>query len=180
MTDTSTTRGSGGPSGPGGPISALDDRLDGVAGLAALVLAVNVAGAVPAVVGGPDSTWFAALTKPAIYPPSWLFGVVWTALFTLSGVAVWLLVRAEPSRARRLALGAFVFQFAFNVAWTPTFFAFQRIAAALAIIVVLALALAGTIVAFARVDRRAAALLVPYLAWVCFAAVLNYRFLALN
>ncbi|QZY00643.1 TspO/MBR family protein [Halobaculum rubrum] len=180
MTDTTTTRGSSGPRGPGGPISALDDRLDGLVGLAALILAVNVAGAVPAVLGGPDSAWFAALTKPAIYPPSWLFGVVWTALFTLSAVAVWLLVRAEPSAARRLALGAFVLQFAFNVAWTPTFFAFQRIAAALAIIVVLAVLLAGTVAAFARVDRRAAALLVPYLAWVCFAAVLNYRFLALN
>lgn len=177
MTDTSTTRGSG---DSGGPISALDERLDGFVGLVALVLAVNVAGAVPAVVGGPDSAWFAALTKPAIYPPSWLFGVVWTALFTLSAVAVWLLVRAEPSRARRLALGAFVLQFAVNVAWTPTFFAFQRIAAALAIIVVLAVLLAGTVVAFARVDRRAAALLLPYLAWVCFAAVLNYRFIALN
>lgn len=174
MTDTSTTR------GPGGPISALDDRLDGLVGLAALILAVNVVGAVPALVGGPNSAWFEALTKPALYPPPWLFGVVWTALFTLSGAAVWLLVRAEPSGARRLALGAFVLQFAFNVAWTPTFFAFQRIAAALAIIVVLALVLAATIAAFARVDRRAAALLVPYLAWVCFAAVLNYRFLVLN
>ncbi|MXR41706.1 tryptophan-rich sensory protein [Halobaculum sp. WSA2] len=177
MADTSTTRGSG---GSGGPISGLDERLDGFLGLVALVLAVNVAGAVPAVVGGPDSAWFAALTKPAIYPPSWLFGVVWTGLFTLSAVAVWLLVRAEPSRARRLALGAFVLQFAVNVAWTPTFFAFQRIAAALAIVVVLAVLLAGTVVAFARVDRRAAALLLPYLAWVCFAAVLNYRFIALN
>ncbi|GAA0214995.1 TspO/MBR family protein [Halobaculum roseum] len=164
----------------GGPISGLDDRLDGLVGLAALVLAVNVVGAVPAVLGGPDSAWFAALTKPEIYPPGWLFGVVWTALFTLSGVALWLLVRAEPSGARRLAFGAFVLQFGFNVAWTPTFFALQEIAAALAIVVALAVLLAGTIAAFARVDRRAAALLVPYLAWVCFAAVLNYRFLVLN
>ena len=149
MTDTSTTRDSG------GPVSALDDRLDGLVGLVALVLAVNVAGAVPAVIGGPDSAWFAALSKPAIYPPSWLFGVVWTALFTLSAVAVWLLLRAGPSRARRIALGAFVLQFAVNVTWTPTFFAFQELAAALAIIVVLAVLLAGTVVAFARVDRRA-------------------------
>ncbi|MFC7071093.1 TspO/MBR family protein [Halobaculum lipolyticum] len=163
-----------------GPLSGLDDRLDGVVGLVALVLLVNVVGGVPAVLGGPGSAWFEALVKPAIYPPSWLFGVVWTALFTLSGAALWLVVRAEPSAARRLALGAFVLQFAFNVAWTPTFFAFQRIDLALGVIVVLAALLAGTVAAFARVDRRAAALLVPYLAWVCFAAVLNYRFLVVN
>jgi tryptophan-rich sensory protein len=177
MNDTSTsspTRGSG------GPLSGLDDRLDSLVGLGALVLAVNVVGGVPALIGGPDSAWFAALTKPAIYPPSWLFGVVWTALFSLCGAALWLLVRAEPSGARRLAFGAFVVQFAVNIAWTPTFFAFQQIAAALAIIVALAVLLAGTVAAFARVDRRAAALLLPYLAWVCFAAVLNYRFLVLN
>ncbi|MFC6786982.1 TspO/MBR family protein [Halobaculum halobium] len=163
-----------------GPLSALDDRLDGLVGLAALVVLVNVAGAVPALLGGPSSAWFEALTKPALYPPPWLFGVVWTALFTLSGAAVWLVVRAEPSGARRLAFAAFVVQFVFNVAWTPTFFAFQEIAAALGVIVALAVLLAGTVGAFARVDRRAAALLVPYLAWVCFAAVLNYRFLVLN
>ncbi|MFC7097453.1 TspO/MBR family protein [Halobaculum marinum] len=163
-----------------GPLSGLDDRLDGLFGLVALVLLVNVVGGVPAVLGGPDSAWFDALVKPAIYPPSWVFGVVWTTLFTLTGAAVWLLVRADASPERRVALGAFVLQFVFNVAWTPTFFALEQIGLALGIIVVLAVLLAGTVAAFARVDRRAAVLLVPYLAWVCFAAVLNYRFLVLN
>ncbi|WP_435063524.1 TspO/MBR family protein [Halobaculum sp. EA56] len=165
---------------PSGPRSGLDDRLDGLPGLLALVVAVNAVGAAPALLGGPDSAWFDALTKPALYPPSWSFGAVWTALFTLSAVAVWLLVRAEPTDARRLALAAFGAQFAVNLAWTPTFFTLRQIAPALGVIVVLAVLLAGTVAAFARVDRRAAALLVPYLAWVCFAAVLNYRFLVLN
>lgn len=176
MTDTSPTadrRGSG-------PLAGVADRLDGPLGLLVLVVAVNAVGAAPAVLGGPDTAWFEALTKPALYPPSWLFGVVWTVLFTLSGIAVWLLLRADASPARRRALAAFVLQFAFNVAWTPTFFTFRLIGPALAVIVALAVALTGTVVAFARVDRRAAALLVPYLAWVCFAAVLNYRFLVVN
>jgi tryptophan-rich sensory protein len=69
---------------------------------------------------------------------------------------------------------------AVNVAWTPVFFALEAIAAALAVIGLLAVLVAATIVAFDRVDRRAAALLVPYLLWVSFAAVLNYRFLQLN
>ncbi|WP_277554376.1 TspO/MBR family protein [Halobaculum limi] len=163
-----------------GPLAGLDDRLDGLLGLAALVLAVNVVGGVPAVLGGPDSAWFEALTKPALYPPPWLFGVVWTTLFTLTGAAVWLLVRADASPERRVAFGAFVLQFAFNVAWTPAFFQFQQIGVALGIIAVLVVLLTGTVVAFARVDRRAAALLVPYLAWVSFATVLNYQFLVLN
>jgi tryptophan-rich sensory protein len=80
----------------------------------------------------------------------------------------------------RVALGLFALQMALNVAWTPTFFRFRSIAGGLAVIVALWLALVPTAWAFARVNRRAGALLVPYLAWVAFAALLNYRILALN
>jgi tryptophan-rich sensory protein len=152
------------------------------------VLLVNLVGAAPAVLSGPGSPWFQALAKPAIYPPPWVFGVVWTALFTLLGVAValvWLAGDAsEPAdgqwSARRAALAAFVGQMVLNVAWTPAFFAAENLLAGLVVIVALWPAVVATIWAFDRVDRRAAALLVPYLAWVTFAAVLNYRFLALN
>ncbi|MFC4356986.1 TspO/MBR family protein [Halobium salinum] len=144
------------------------------------VVLVNLVGAAPALLAGPDSAWFASLEKPALYPPPATFGIVWTTLFTLSGVALWLVWSAPASSARRTALVAFVAQFALNLAWTPTFFAAQQLLAGLAVIVALAVVLALTIVAFARVDRRAALLLVPYLAWVCFAALLNYRFLVLN
>lgn len=162
--------------------SATDrfDRRDLLWALAAIV-SINVLGGLPAVLGGPNSAWFEALTKPTVYPPGWLFGVVWTLLFTLMGVAVFLVARQGlDERPVRVALGLFALQFAFNIAWTPTFFAFQRLLAALGVIVVLALLLVATIWAFDRVDRRAAALLVPYLAWVLFAAVLNYQFWALN
>jgi tryptophan-rich sensory protein len=159
-------------------VPSLPNRSEALGALG-FVVAVNVLGAVPALVAGPDSTWFRALEKPALYPPPVVFGVVWTVLFTLMAVALWLVWRRD-AEGRRLAIGLFVVQMAVNVAWTPVFFALESIAAALAVIGLLAVLVAATIVAFDRVDRRAAALLVPYLLWVCFAAVLNYRFLQLN
>lgn len=158
-------------------------RLDrGDAGRALLAaLAVNVVGAVPAILGGPDSAWFASLEKPALFPPTWVFGVVWTILFTLMGVALYLVARRGlDRRAVRVAVGLFALQMAFNVAWTPVFFALQRPLSALGIIVVLDGLLAATIAAFARVERVAATLLVPYLLWALFATLLNYQFWALN
>lgn len=144
------------------------------------VLLVNLVGAAPAVLAGPGSAWFAALEKPALYPPPATFGVVWTLLFTLQGIALWLVWSSPASRARTVALAAFVGQFALNVAWTPTFFGARMLLAGFVVIVALGVVLLPTVAAFARVDRRAGALLLPYLAWVCFAALLNYRFLALN
>jgi len=149
--------------------------------LVALIVGINVVGAVPAILGGPDSTWFASLEKPALFPPTWAFGVVWTLLFSLMGVAVYLVAREGLDRRPvRIALGAFALQMVFNVAWTPVFFAFQQQLAALGVIAVLDVLVIGTIVAFDRVDRRAAALLIPYLLWALFATVLNYQFWALN
>jgi tryptophan-rich sensory protein len=156
------------------------DRRSLLQALGAVVL-VNLLGGTPAVLGGPDSAWFAALTKPALFPPTWLFGIVWTLLFSLLGIAVFLVAREGlGERQVRVALGLFALQFAFNIAWTPTFFTLQQPLAALGVIIVLDVLLVPTIWAFDRVDRRAALLLVPYLAWVLFATVLNYQFWALN
>ncbi|PSP94619.1 tryptophan-rich sensory protein [Halobacteriales archaeon QS_4_62_28] len=156
------------------------DRRSLLSALATVVL-VNILGGAPAVLGGPDSAWFDALTKPALYPPSWLFGVVWTLLFTLLGVAVFLVAREGlGQRQVRVALGLFALQFVFNIAWTPTFFTLQQPLAALGVIAVLDVLLLPILWAFDRVDRRAALLLVPYLAWVLFATVLNYQFWVLN
>ena len=148
-------------------------------GLLAAVVLVNVVGSAPAALGGPGSSWFQSLAKPAIYPPPWLFGVVWPLLFTLLGVALYLVWRADHP-GRRLALGLFVAQMVFNVAWTPVFFRAQNLALALGVIGALLLLAVPTAVAFGRVERTAGLLVVPYLLWVTFAAVLNYRFLALN
>ena len=158
--------------------SRLPDR-DGLLRAIGFVLLVNVVGSVPGVLSSPDSAWFRALEKPAFYPPEIAFPVVWTALFTLLGVALWLVWRADGP-GRRLALGLFAVQMALNVAWTPVFFSAQELFAGLVVIVALWGLLVATIVAFRRVDRRAAALLVPYLLWVTFAAVLNVELWRLN
>ncbi|MFC7140709.1 TspO/MBR family protein [Halosimplex aquaticum] len=167
--------------------SGRNDRRSALAVVAGIVL-VNVVGAAPAVLSGPGSAWFQALAKPAIYPPPWLFGVVWTLLFTLMGVALALVWLSDGTgdgdgagwSARRLALALFAGQMALNVAWTPAFFAAENLLAELVVIIALWPAVVATIWAFGRVDRRAALLLVPYLAWVTFAAALNYQFWALN
>ena len=159
-------------------MTALPDRTATLRALGFVVL-VNVVGAAPALLTGPDSAWFRALEKPALYPPPAVFGVVWTIVFTLSGVALWLVWRSEAD-GRRLAIGLFVLQMAVNVAWTPVFFALEALGTALVVIGLLVVLVAATIVAFDRVDRRAAALLVPYLLWVAFATVLNYRIWQLN
>ncbi|WP_254271423.1 TspO/MBR family protein [Haloarcula marina] len=151
-----------------------------IPGVVAAIVLVNVVGGAPAALGGPDSAWFQSLVKPGIYPPSWLFGVVWTTLFTLIGVALYIVWDSERTGTRRLALALFVGQMVLNVAWTPIFFQARNLTLALGVILALFALLVPTTGAFARVDRRAGLLLVPYLLWVAFAALLNYRFLVLN
>lgn len=148
--------------------------------LAAAVL-INLIGALGVPFTTPDSAWFQALDKPWFYPPNATFGIVWTLLFSLMGIAVYLVYRQGlENRAVKFALGLFAVQMVFNVAWSPTFFAAQELLLALFVILVLWVLIVGTIAAFDRVDRRAALLLVPYLAWVTFAAVLNYSLWQLN
>ncbi|WP_226039910.1 TspO/MBR family protein [Natrinema sp. DC36] len=145
----------------------------------AFVLLVNLIGGLPGVFSSPATPWFRSLEKPWFYPPGIAFPVVWTLLFTLLGVALWLVWRSDAA-GRRLALGLFAGQMLFNVVWTPAFFALELPLVALGVIGVLWILVVGTILAFRRVDRRAAALLVPYLAWVTFAAVLNFELWRLN
>lgn len=145
--------------------------------------------AVPAVVllgflsgqfGGAGSAWFQDLEKPEIFPdPKW-FGIVWTILYAMMGLALALVGSAWGARGRMVAILAFIVQFALNLAWSPTFFAAHQIGTALGILAALGIAIAVTIVLFSRVRMLAGFLLIPYLAWVAFAGVLNYEFLRLN
>ena len=121
----------------------------------------------------PPGAWYATLDKPPWTPPSWLFGPVWTALYMAMGLAAWGVWRAGSGRPRRQALAAFGVQLALNALWTPVFFGLHRPGSALLVIGLLLVAIAVTIVLFGRIRRWAAALLVPYLAWVAFATALN-------
>ena len=137
-----------------------------------LVLAVNLLGAMPAVFVGSDTGW---IDRPSFYPPEILFPIVWTLLFTLMGLALFVVWRrGTPGRDRSVAFAAFGIQFVLNLAWTPVFFGLQRPGTGLVVIVALWFAIAATIAAFDRISRLAAGLLVPYLLWVSFAVVLNY------
>ncbi len=124
--------------------------------------------------------WYAALRKPAWNPPAWVFGPVWTALYTMMAVAAWLVWRRGGFAAQRRALALFLVQLALNAAWTPLFFGLRRPGLAFAEILLFWLALAATLLAFRPVSRGAAWLLAPYLAWVSFAAVLNFTLWRLN
>lgn len=125
---------------------------------------------------GPGNPWFDSLVKPAIYPPSAAFGIVWTILYILMGLALALVVAARGAPGRNLALGLFAVQLALNLAWSPLFFGARQITGALVLILVLDVAVIATIVQFRKVRGMAAALLVPYLAWILFATFLTYEF----
>lgn len=129
---------------------------------------------------GPENPWFAALDKPALYPPPATFGIVWSVLYVLIGVAVAMVASARGAPGRGIAVAVFALQLVLNLAWSPVFFGLHRMTAALGIIGAMIPLTLAMIALFWRIRPTAGALLLPYLAWICFASVLNYQFLALN
>ena len=129
---------------------------------------------------GPDNPWFAGLVKPAIYPQPQVFGIVWSVLYALMGLALAVIMSARGAWGRGQAVVAFIVQLLINLAWSPVFFAAHQIAGALVVIGVLDVALIVTIRLFWRVRPLAGALLLPYLAWILFATLLNWQFLQAN
>jgi benzodiazapine receptor len=121
----------------------------------------------------PPGEWYAALNKPSWNPPSWVFGPVWSTLYVMMAVSAWR-VWCRGGFARQLRpLTVFLVQLALNALWSPLFFGLKQPGVAFAGIIALWLAIACTIAVFWREHRTAAWLLVPYLAWVSFASVLN-------
>lgn len=127
----------------------------------------------------PAGPWFEALAHPTFRPPNKVFGPVWTTLYALMAFAIWR-VESLPVRAAPKARTLFAIQLALNFLWTPVFFGMHAPGLALAVIVLLAFAILATIVVFMRLDRTAALLLLPYLAWVTFASMLNGAYVLLN
>lgn len=124
--------------------------------------------------------WYAALLKPSWNPPAWLFGPAWTLLYITMAVAAWLVWREGGWKAQGRTLGLFLLQWLLNALWTPLFFGLHRPGLAFTEIILLWLAIAATLVSFWRVRQVAGVLLVPYLAWVSFAAALNFTIWRLN
>lgn len=125
-------------------------------------------------------SWYSTLTKPVFSPPNWVFGPVWTTLYALMGIAGYLLWTSKKSKQRTNALFAFGMQLALNGAWTPLFFGAKQLELAFIEILLLWGTIAITIRYSWRVQRLAAYLLLPYLAWVSFATLLNGALVWLN
>lgn len=146
----------------------------------AAIVGCNAVGLLGALVTSTDTAWYQSLEKPAFQPPGYVFGPVWTILYTAMGIALFRVIERSEHPGARGAIVAFAIQLALNGIWSPTFFGFQAVGAALVVIAALLVALSLTTKRFLAVDRVAGLLLLPYLAWVAFATVLTASILALN
>ncbi|MET4422216.1 TspO/MBR family protein [Bradyrhizobium sp. 956_D2_N1_5] len=138
----------------------------GVVGIGWLIGATNLPG-----------EWYAALAKPGFVPPNWAFPVAWTILYIMIAVAGWRTFRREPSGR---AMQVWAAQLALNFVWSPVMFTMHQIGAALVILICLFVAIVTYISLETSRDRLAAALFVPYAAWVAFAGLLNGAIWRLN
>jgi len=125
------------------------------------------------------STWYLTLEKPPFNPPSWVFAPVWTTLYALMGISAYL-VFFSGKKESRFALVVFALQLALNTLWSLAFFGLQSPLYGLVVIAALWLAIVWTMLRFYNISKNATYLLVPYILWVSFAAVLNYSIWALN
>lgn len=124
-------------------------------------------------------TWYATLNKPVFSPPNWVFGPAWTILYILMGISLYL-VWTSKGKLKQNAFNLFFAQLGLNVLWSIFFFGMKNPTLALVDIVALWIAIFLTIKSFYRINRLAGNLLIPYLLWVSFAAVLNLAIVMLN
>ncbi|MFM9828942.1 MAG: TspO/MBR family protein [Sphingomonas sp.] len=129
---------------------------------------------------GANNRWYQALVKPDLTPPDWVFPVAWSALYVMMGLALSIVVYARGARLRGLAILSFAGQLAVNLVWSPIFFGAHQVLNALIIIVVMFVLALATTLLFGRIRSAAAWLMVPYLVWIMFAGVLNFRIHQLN
>lgn len=125
-------------------------------------------------------TWYAGLNKPSFNPPNWLFGPVWTSLYTMMGIAFYLIWKQPATDSRKKAIQLFIIQFVLNFFWSIIFFSLHAIAAALIEIIVMWVFILLTILQFSKLSKTAAWLMVPYIAWVSFATLLTASIWKLN
>lgn len=149
-------------------------------GLAAWLVLTFSAAAIGAFASAQAGAFYMQLVRPAWAPPAWLFGPVWSALYLLMAVAAWLVWREHGWRGAGAALGLFIVQLVANALWTWLFFVWHQGAWAFAEVLLLWGLIVGTLIAFWRLKKIAAALLVPYLVWVSFASALTLAMWKLN
>ena len=150
--------------------------------LIASILIVFIAGTIGSIATlSQIPTWYAALVKPSWAPPNWLFGPVWTTLYILIGIALFLVWKEGINRKDvKLAISVFVVQLVLNVLWSVIFFGYNSLLGGLIVIIILWIAILANIIFFYRVSKSAGLLLVPYIVWVSIASYLNYSVYLLN
>jgi translocator protein len=124
--------------------------------------------------------WYAALNKPSFSPPNWLFGSVWTTLYILMGISLYLIWKQDKSKERDLTILSFIIQLTLNFAWSFIFFYFNRIGLALVEIILLWLGIIVMLIQFYKIKPVAAYINIPYLLWVSYATILNASYYFLN
>ena len=124
-------------------------------------------------------TWYAAINKPSFNPPNWIFAPVWNALFLLMGISLYL-VWINKSKLKKKAITLFGIQLGLNALWSIIFFGLHSPLAAFIEIIILWIAILLTIIYFYRISKTASYLLMPYIIWVSFAAVLNFFIFLIN
>lgn len=151
-------------------------------GAIASIAIAQVAGIIGAIsTASSVETWYPTLEKPWFTPPNWLFAPAWITLYTLMGIAAYLVWREGwGDSAVKVALVAYGIQLVFNAAWSPAFFGLRSPSIGLAVIVPLWFAIVATIYLFGRVSTTAAWLLAPYILWVTYATALNFEIWRLN
>ena len=148
--------------------------------LIGLVIVCNLIGAMGALWTASDGSWYRNINKPGFNPPNWIFGPVWTLLFILMGISLYLVYTSPSSKIRTIALILFAVQFVFNVLWSYLFFGINRPDLAFAEIIILLGLIIATTIYFFRVNKISGYLLIPYILWVSFASILNFSIWRLN
>jgi benzodiazapine receptor len=124
--------------------------------------------------------WYETLNRPSFNPPNWLFGPVWTALYLLMGISLFLIWKQSASKERSLATFVFLLQIALNFCWSFIFFYYNLIGFALIEIIILWISIVIMIVLFYKIKPIAAYINIPYFLWVTFATILNASYYFLN
>lgn len=143
------------------------------------IVGIEAIGFLSSVIAGDIPAEYALLVKPALSPPDWVFGVVWTLLYAMMGFAAFLVYR-ENTIASEKAMTYFIIQLALNFSWSIIFFRFKAFWLAFIIIVLMDIIVAYTISLFSKIRKTSAILMIPYLVWILFASYLNFAIATLN
>jgi len=148
--------------------------------VASLILTLGVGAIAGIFTSSAVTGWYATLHKPSFNPPDWLFGPVWTVLYIIMGISLFMIWNLEPSKERNIALLLFMVQLIVNFCWSFIFFHFKLIGPALFDIIILWISLVVMLILFYMIKPLAAYINIPYFLWVSFASVLNGAYYFLN